>query len=207
MKNLFIVLDGMDGTGKTTQISLLHQFLFRRYRNINILTTREPTGGRYGQKIRSVLSAQQDPYSDKEALLDLYQRDRKEHLESMILPFLQGKDSKDRLVLCDRYYYSTIAYQSAQGYDQKKIIEMNKGFRKPDLAIMLDLDPQKALARIHSTRKIEKFESLDFMEKLRRNFLGMKEILKDNILIVNSSGDEAETFSLVRKECEALISQ
>jgi dTMP kinase len=205
MKNLFIVFDGIDGCGKSTQLLNLHQYLFKKDKRIRILSTREPTYGKYGEKIREMLKTHSDPYSDSGNLLELYVKDREDHLENTIKPFLKKKDTNISIVLCDRYYYSTIAYQSAQGIDINNLIDMNKKFLKPDLAIILDLEPETALKRISKDREIEKFEKLEFMKKLRENFLEMKKLIDDNLVYVDASGNENETFAQIRKEIDKLI--
>lgn len=205
MKGLFIVFDGMDGTGKSTQLSRLHEYLFKKDKRIRILTTREPTYGKYGMKIREMLVHHKDPYSDSKLLLNLYVGDRKEHLEKIIKPFLKKDGKNIPIVLCDRYYYSTIAYQSSQGIDIDKVINDNKDFLKPDLAIILDLPPEIAFKRISSEREIEKFEKIDFMDKLHVNFNRMNELVKDNIVVIDTSGSQEETFEKIKIEVDKLF--
>ncbi|MBS3136268.1 dTMP kinase [Candidatus Woesearchaeota archaeon] len=205
MKNLFIVLDGIDGCGKSTQLTLLHGYLFRKDKRFRILSTREPTYGTYGSKIREMLKAHKDPYSDSGKLLDLYVKDRKEHLESAIEPFLSQKGGNISIVLCDRYYYSTISYQAAQGIEVEKAVAMNRGFLKPDIAIILDVDEKTAISRIRVNRQIEKFEDVEFMSKLRHNFLSMKNILNDKIALIETSGTREETAMKIRKEIDKFL--
>jgi dTMP kinase len=205
MKNLFIVFDGMDGCGKSTHLSKLHHYLFTKDKRIRILSTREPTYGKFGRKIRDMLAAHTDPLSDSDKLLKLYVDDREEHVETLIKPFLKKKDDNISIVICDRYYYSTIAYQSAQGIDMKKTIGLNKGFLKPDLALILDVDPETALKRISGERAIEKFEKLDFMKKLRENFYSLKDELSDPLVYIDTSGTQEETFERIRKAVDKVL--
>ncbi|MBD3164622.1 dTMP kinase [Candidatus Woesearchaeota archaeon] len=205
MKNLFIVFDGMDGCGKSTQVSLLHDYLFRKDKRIRILTTREPTFGRYGIRIRDMLSKHKNPYSDAEVLTELYVKDRQDHVDNLILPFLRKDTGNISMVLCDRYYYSTIAYQHAQGIPLNKLITMNKKFPRPDLAIILDLNPETAMHRITRERAVEKFEKLEFMNELRKNFHSLKDLLDDNIKIIDTSGSEEETFAKIKRRINRLL--
>ncbi len=205
MKNLFIVFDGIDGCGKSTQISMLHDYLFKKDKKIRILTTREPTSGKYGRKIREMLTAHEDPYSDSDTLLDLYIKDREYHLENTIKPFLKGDEGNISIVLCDRYYYSTIVYQHAQGVELNKVISMSKEFLKPDLAVILDLNPETALHRISKDRIIEKFEKIEFMKRIRDGFLKLKDVLDDNIVYIDTSGNEEETFEKIKKEVDKVL--
>jgi dTMP kinase len=205
MKNLFIVFDGIDGCGKSTQLSMLHDYLFKKDKRVRILTTREPTAGKYGMQIRKMLAEHKNPYSDSEKLLNLYVKDREDHLENAVKPFLKKDGENISIVLCDRYYYSTIVYQQAQGIELDKVIELSKGFLKPDLAIILDLHPETALHRISKERAIEKFEKLDFMKKLREGFSKLKDFLDDNIVYIDTSGSRTVTFEKIKKQVDKLL--
>ncbi len=205
MKSLFIVVDGMDGSGKSEAVKLLHNYLFSKNKKYRVLTTREPTNGTYGKRIREILRKEQDPKLNAEYLLDLFTKDRQEHLNNVILPFLEkSNDHELNIVLCDRYYYSTIAFQSTQGLSTKKIIEKIKSFRKPDIAFILDVKSETALERIKYREK-EKFEKLEFMKKLRQSFLELPNQLDDNIKVVDASKSMEETFESMKKEIERLI--
>lgn len=206
MKNgIFIVVDGIDGSGKSEIVKMLHNYLFSKHKKYRILTTREPTHGKYGSKIRLMLRKEKNPKSNSKKLMELFVKDRQEHLKNTIEPFIK-KSSRHELniVLCDRYYYSTIAFQGAQGLSMKDIIAKNKAFRKPDLAIILDVEPSIALERIEYRQK-EKFEQLKFMEKIRANFLKLPKLLKDNIKVVDSTRSLKKVFEDVRKEIDNII--
>lgn len=211
-KNIFIVIDGMDGSGKSDAVKLLHNHLFSK-KSCRILTTKEPTNGIYGKRIREMLRKEQDPLSNKELLLDLFVKDREEHLKKTIIPFLNSENDEQHIVISDRYYYSTIAFQHTQGLPIDIILNKNKKFVKPDIAFILDVKPDIALKRIskrqkekssHSVRDFpsnEKFEKLDFMKKLRKNFLNLKKILKnENIVVVDASRTIDEVFKDIVNE-------
>ena len=153
-KGIFIVIDGIDGSGKSEAIKLLHNYLFSKNKKYRIMTTREPTNGTYGNDIRKILANEKDPKSNREKLTDLFIKDRKEHLKNNIEPFLKSSNgSETNIVVCDRYYYSTIAFQGAQGLDIGELIEKNRDFLKPDIAFILDVDPKTALERIEYRKK------------------------------------------------------
>jgi dTMP kinase len=202
MKNLFIVIDGMDGSGKGEQIKKLSEYLLSQ--GYNVLKTFEPTNGKYGKKIREMLKEHKDPMSNADEMLDLYCKDREEHLKNEIEPFLANGDNK--IVISDRYYHSTIAFQSAQGIPVNKIVEMNKNYRKPDLMLILDLEPKVSLERIKKRGNgNEKFEQLGFMEKLRMNFLSLPKMLDENIKIIDASKSIKDVFEQIKKEVDNLL--
>ena len=200
-KSLFIVIDGIDGSGKTEIVKMLHNYLSSAYKKYRVLTTREPTDGRYGKRIRKMLREEKDPKSNGRKIMELFVKDRQRHLKNEIEPFLE---SGNAVVLCDRYYYSTIAFQAAQGLDVNELIAKNKPFRKPEIAFILDVKPEIALERMVYRQK-EKFEHLEFMRKIRANFLKMPKLLKDNIKIINASKPLKNVFEIVKKEVDKLI--
>ncbi len=205
MKNgLFIVLDGIDGCGKSEMVKMLHNYLFSIDKKYRILTTREPTNGKYGNKIREMLKKEKDPKSSSSKLMELFIKDRQEHLKNTIEPFLKAGDYGLNIVLCDRYYYSTIAFQGAQGLEVREIISKNSSFRKPDIAFILDVEPSIAIKRI-SYREKEKFEQPGFMKKIRENFLELPKLLDDNIKVIDASKPLNDVFENVRKEVSNVL--
>lgn len=204
-KGIFIVVDGIDGSGKSEIVKMLHNYLFSTNKKYHILTTREPTNGHYGKQIRKMLREEKDPLSNSKKLMELFIKDREQHLKNTIEPFLKSNNRhKLNILLCDRYYYSTIAFQSAQGLDINKIINKNKKFKKPDIAFILDVEPSIALKRIEYREK-EKFEKLEFMKKIRKNFLKLPKLLNDNIKIIDSSKPLKNVFEGIKKEIDKIL--
>lgn len=158
-----IIFEGVDGTGKTTQLELLAENL--RQNNYSVVATREPTDGIYGKKIRHLYS-HRDQYS-KDEELELFIADRKDHIESVIIPALHS----GKIVLCDRYYLSTAAYQGVKGHDPETILQMNSFAPTPDLALIFQIDIKESISRITTTRgdtlnDFEQKESLQIVAKI-----------------------------------------
>ena len=203
-KGIFIVVDGIDSSGKSEIVKMLHNYLFsnKKYR---ILTTREPTNGNYGKQTRQMLVKEKNPFISSKKLLELFIKDRKQHLKETVEPFLNKSNKHElNIVLCDRYYYSTIAFQGAQGLSIKELIAKNKTFRRPNIAFILDVKPSLALERIEY-RKKEKFEQLEFMKKIRTNFMKLPILVNDNIKIVNSSKSLKDVFEDIKKEVNKIL--
>ncbi len=163
-RGLLIVFEGIDGTGKSTQINLLEGFL--KEKRFQVTMTREPTEGRFGQRIRELYQNRQAVTLEKE--LELFLSDRREHVESLITPSLEN----GRIVLCDRYFLSTAAYQGAAGLDPLKIIEQNRFAPDPDLAFILEIDVEESIKRITINRgdRLNDFEQLESLKKVDKIF-------------------------------------
>lgn len=167
MKPLFIVLEGPDASGKSTQLKLLSQALSAR--GIRVVATREPGGTPLGQKLREVLL---HPGSSMRPLTELFLMvaDRHEHVEEVIKPALaQGK-----WVICSRYTLSSLAYQGrGRGLPLELIHKLNElvtGGLQPDYVFLLDLPPQVALARTPLEDRFEG-EGLGFFTQVRLAYL------------------------------------
>ncbi|MFC1769077.1 dTMP kinase [Nanoarchaeota archaeon] len=205
MKNLFVVLDGLDGCGKGEMIERLHNYLYKKSRKYRVLTTREPTYGKYGREIRKLLREEKDPKANSKKFLELFTLDRRNHLEKTIIPFLEQDDGTLNIVLCDRYYYSTIAFQQTQGISEKEVIDANKDFRKPDVTFILDVPAEISLDRVSNRGTKEKFEELEFQKELRENYLKIQDSLDDNIIIIDASKSIKEVFESIKKEIDKYL--
>lgn len=204
-KNLFVVFDGIDGSGKSSALIGVHTFLFslKKYR---VLSTREPTRGLYGTQIRELLGKEEDPLSTRDELLRLFLEDRREHLRSTIDPFLDSDHTETHIVLCDRYYYSTIAFQGAQGLDIASLASHMKEFRKPDICFLFDLDPSIALGRMKGRDK-EKFEKDGFMQRVRENYLALQDLIPDRIEIVDASQSTDVILEMLKTKIQQLLEE
>ncbi|MBP9023986.1 MAG: dTMP kinase [Spirochaetes bacterium] len=156
-KGKFIVVEGIDGCGKSTLIEKLKTHF------PDAVFLREPTNGKFGITIRKKLSSKD--VLDAKEMLSLFISDREEDCELNILPALNS----GRNVIMDRYYYSNAAYQGAMGLDHKEIIaeNINRGFAVPDIVLYLNISPEKALERIRlRALSSEQYEKLSFLEKV-----------------------------------------
>ena len=205
---LFIVFDGMDGTGKTTQMRLLCEKL--RSLGIETVLTAEPSTSPDGQALRRALSGKEPANNSRMAALFLI--DRIGHNAEIAGWMAEGKT-----VISDRYYYASMAYQG-QGDDFEWVARMNLDcphIRKPDGAILLDMNPEDSMARIRAGRtsdELEIYETVAQQEKIRARFARVTEYLKDRdlILTVNAAGTVEEVaervwaaYETIRKAKEA----
>ncbi len=167
-KGILIVFEGIDGSGKSTQAEVLFKRL--QEEDFDAAYFREPSKGKWGRKIKKK-ALHPDSLTPEEEL-NLFLKDRRENVEKNLKPALKKK----KVVILDRYYYSTIAYQGAKGIDEKLIRRMNEEFVvEPDLVFIFDIDPQKGLERIKNRKKKDRlFEREDYLVKVREIFRSFK---------------------------------
>ena len=166
-KGLLIVFEGIDGTGKSTQLDLLARDL--RQKNYPVITTREPTDGVHGQAIRR-LYVNRDQFS-KEEELQLFLDDRREHVEQLIQPALD----RHQIILCDRYFLSTAAYQGAVGFDPQDILELNRFAPDPDLALLFLSSTEQSIQRISNRGDtLNNFEQKEQLHRVAKLFLSLQ---------------------------------
>jgi len=191
MKGAFICIEGLDGCGKTTQAKLLAKKLGKSH---NAVYTAEPSRGKIGTYIRNSYL-----YSEKrlsivlEALL--FAADRIEHVETEILPAL----NQGRLVISDRYVYSSLAYQGAAGLSLEWIEKVNEHALQPDLAVFIDVDPKTVMNRLKPKKSV--MENLETQQKVREIYLKFVE----NGSLTRINGDKSENE--VAKEVYAVVTK
>jgi dTMP kinase len=160
-RGAFIVIEGLDGSGKTTQARLLVQKLRSSH---NAVYTTEPSHGKIGSFIReSCLYEEKRLDSAAEALL--FAADRVQHVQNEIIPAL----NEGKLVISDRYVYSSLAYQGSAGLSLSWIEAINKHALKPDFAIFLDVAPETVLQRLNRKKSI--MENLETQRSVREIYL------------------------------------
>ena len=186
---MLINLEGIDGCGKSTQ----SQFLMDKFESGNEKTIllKEPTNGKYGQKLWEMLSGKIE--ATTEEILELFVLDRKEHVNQKIKPALDD----GIIVLMDRYYYSTMAYQAAAGIDVDRIRRDNEFAPKPDIVLIFDLPADLAMKRVRSHSVADVFEKEEHLEKVRKAYLNLED---DSLVrIIDATRAPEEIFDEVWK--------
>ncbi len=193
-----IVFEGIDGTGKSTQCREMEAYL--NTLEIPVTRLREPTDGIWGQKIRKILSDGRGDLTREEEL-SWFIKDRREDVEKNIVPAL----NLNKVVLMDRYYYSTAAYQGALGLDPQNILRENENFAPiPDRTYVFTASPEECLARIESSRESHSsFEKLDYLNQVQKIFDSFD---GNNIKRIKSSGTIKDIHSQLCEDVHQLIS-
>jgi len=203
-RGLFITFEGPEGSGKTTQMQLLKQFLEKQ--GIACVATREPGGTPLAEKLREVVKYHQGGESmTNEAELLLIAAGRAQHVRNMILPALRD----GRVVLCDRFYDSTTAYQGyARGIDLDFIHQLNHYAAcgvNPDLTILLDLTPEagfvRTRARAEAQASHDRIEQagLEFHRGVYNGYHQIAAAEPDRVKVVSATGSPDETAAKVRE--------
>ena len=201
---LFITLEGIDGTGKSTQMRLLARHLKKR--GLAVRVTREPGGTKVGERIRKILLASSTTRLSPLAELALMYAARAQHLEEVIRPALE----RGEIVLSDRYNDASLAYQ---GYGRKLGLEPVLAFDRvicggtqPDLTLILDLPPRLSLVRARARQsgqnsKQERFErqGMDFHRRVRRGYLVIARLEPHRVKLVRADGPVAEVQAQLRE--------
>ena len=195
----FIVFEGLDGSGQTTECNLLAEFL--ESKGIKILKTKEPTpNSPAGKIIRKILDKEKK--SSPSSLQKLFCQDRKWHLEKEIIPALkQGK-----IVICDRYLFSTLSYGAAEGISYDWLFLLNKDFLLPDILFFLDVKPDICLERIEKRGKGKTiFEKKKKLEKIYKNYQKVLKEFEKSVDIFKINGEKSvkKVFGDIKKIYES----
>jgi len=170
-KGFFIVLEGIDGAGTTTQGCLLARWLEARGRRVAL--TAEPSRGPVGRLIREILQGRhsrsrggQDVPVDEMTMALLFAADRSDHLQTTVRPALEAGE----VVVSDRHYLSSVAYQSL-GVDMEWVEQLNSRFPRPDVTILLDIEPDVSLRRKRAQgAAVERYEHVAVLERVRASY-------------------------------------
>ena len=205
-RGVFIVFEGFDGSGKTTQLEKARAFLAERGREV--VVTREPGGTAIGEKIRGLLldTANGDMCDGCELLL--YAASRAQHVAEIIAPAL----AEGKAVLCDRFGLSTAAYQGyGRGLDLERIAAVHRaaaGGVEPDLTLVIDVPAEVGAERVGGRRgegkdRLER-EEIEFFERVRRGYLTEAEG-DGTVAVIDGRGDADGIFDAVRAALEAVL--
>jgi len=187
-RGLFICIEGLDKCGKTTHSTLLVEYL--RKGGYDAIYTSEPSNGEIGRFIREyVLNRKRRIYAAVEALL--FAADRAEHTETFIKPNLE----RGRIVVSDRYVFSSLAYQGAAGMDLEWIREINRAAIDPDLAIYIDVPIDVIMRRFRGRGSV--MERREIQEKVRRIYMHL--VRRGELIMVNGNRPIIETAREIRR--------
>ena len=206
-KGRFIVFEGIDGSGKSTQIKNISKRL--EILGNKIYSTFEPTDGPIGLLIRQMLSGK--VATDQRTIASLFAADRTDHLvnqeNGVCLKVDQGE-----MVLCDRYYFSSYAYH-AQYIDMEWVIHansLNADILRPDVTIFIDVDPDICFERIKLSRSnFDMYEKIDVMKKVRANYFQAFDVLKDleKIIIIDGNTTMERVEDKIFNEVKKIIKE
>lgn len=201
-KGLFITFEGADGCGKTTQIGLVAELL--KEKNIKFVTTREPGATELGKKLREILLHHNGIVAD-ECETFLYLADRAQHVQTLIKPSIQS----GKIVLCDRFVDSTLAYQGyGRGIELERIKYLNNiatSSLAPDLTIVFDVESEVAQMRLGGTKDRLEALGLEFHKKVRKGYLEIAAQEPNRVKIVDANLKIDEVFLQVKKLIEEQI--
>lgn len=200
LRGKFITFEGIDGSGKSTQLRLIAGDL--RVRGFDVLTTLQPGGTPLGRRLREAFLETEENVHPMAELL-LFAADRAQHVNFLIKPAL----AQGRIVISDRYADATAAYQGAgRGFDEKvieQVIELATGGLKPDLTLFFDIPIEKAILRTNSRTDDETIknrmdkETTDFYERVRRAYLKIAEKEPQRFQIIDAGGSIEEVHAKV----------
>jgi len=196
-RGTLIVFEGLDGCGKSTQLRRAAEAL--KARGQDVVMTREPTDGPWGRRIREM--ARSGERVPPETELTWFFEDRREHMREVVGPALAA----GRIVLSDRSYISTVAYQGARGLDPAKILaESEAEFARPDLILLFEISAKLGLARVQARggQGEPVFENLEFLEGVAAIFETLE---VDGLRRIDARGDEDEIATEVLAVLDSLF--
>ncbi len=212
MKGFFITIEGPEGAGKTTQISLLKEYL--ETKGYKVVLTREPGGTPIAESLRQILKYHDgdEVISDKAELL-LFAAGRSQHITNVIKPAVE----KGQIILCDRFVDSTTAYQGyARGQNLEKLKMINEysiGDNMPILTLLLDLTTETSYKRtnkrIDNEGDVDRFETAGFAfhEKVRNGFLEIAHNAPKRVKIIDADNNIENIHETIKKEINILIGE
>ena len=207
MKGLFITVEGTDGSGKSTQIELLMDYL--KAKGLEIVYTREPGGTEISEKIREIILDINNIKMTGTTEALLYAAARSQHVEEKIIPAI----NEGKVVICDRFVDSSIAYQgAARGLGSDMIMGVNSfalhGIM-PDMTLFFDLSPQKGILRKKNQKELDRLETekLDFHMKVYEGYKALCEKYPERIKAVNADNSIEAVHKEVVEAIDKLLKE
>lgn len=199
-KGKFIVFEGGEGSGKSTILEMIYEFLIES--GIDCIKTREPGGIKISEDIREIILDKNNTEMDRKTEALLYAAARRQHLVEKVIPALNN----GKVVLCDRFIFSSLAYQGyARKINVNEIFEVNKfaiGEYMPDLNILFDISPEIGLARINKNKDREvnrlDLEKLDFHNTVREGYQKLAKENQEKFEVINAEKSIDEVFNNVK---------
>ena len=193
----FIVFEGLDGSGKTTQMKSLVKYL--ESKGEACFSTHEPTDSPFGGLLKSCLTGRVD--ADERAIAALFASDRLDHILNTVNG-IKKKIEEGVNVFCDRYYFSSFAY-NGEFVPFDWVVELNRPARelmRPDLTVFIDLPSEESMKRVSRRGETERYETNDKQKKIRERFFAAFEAFPDEkIAIVTSEEDKDKTQAKIRE--------
>lgn len=206
MKGLFITFEGCEGSGKTSVITKLTEYL--ESKGYKVYKTREPGGSKIAEDIRNVILDVNNTNMDKITEALLYAASRRQHLVEKVIPYLND----GYIVICDRYLDSSLAYQGhARGIGIDKVYDINISATEgllPDLTVYMDVEPKIGLNRIHNNNREQNrldLEKINFHEKVYEGYDIIRNKFKDRIKSIDASKNQEEVLKDTIKLVEDFI--
>jgi dTMP kinase len=187
---VFIVFEGIDGSGKTTQADMLYEYLSEKYRCIK---TKEPTNSKIGRLVKDILNKSQNV--DPATIQLLFTADRAQHVEKEIIPAV----NEGKIVIEDRYIMSTLAYGIAAGVSEKGLKMMNSQMPAPNIIFLINIKPETAMSRLNTARiHLDAFEKIEFLKKVTREYMRLAKKAKNCFIIDGSKSKEEINKEIIR---------
>jgi dTMP kinase len=202
-KGKFITLEGSEGSGKSTQSALILDYLKKA--GHDVMPLREPGGVRISESIRNLLLDAKNTAMSNECETLLYMAARGQIVEEVILPALKA----GKIIVCDRFLDSTIAYQGyGNGVDVKFIKQLGKFVTKgvtPDLTLLFDIDTAKGLSRTNAQKDRIELRPLEYHNKVRKGYLALAKAHPKRIKVIKVDAPKEEIFERVRTHLEKVL--
>lgn len=205
MSGLFIVIEGPDGSGKTTQIKLISEYL--KNKGYDIMLTREPGGTRIGEDIREIILDNENIEMSYVAEALLYAASRAQHVYEKIIPAIR----EDKVVICDRFIYSSLVYQGVgRELGIEKVKEINEfaiqGLN-PDITLFFDISPEVALNRKTKYNRGDRLEKEDisFHKNVYNGYMKLIKMYPNDIKVIDATKNIEEVSNQIKVVLDSLL--